>query len=270
MYAGSGEFMPSQDVALAVAVFTRSACERFAHEAFRLAATRRRSVTIAHKANVLAMTTGMFRDVCMEVGRGYPDVAVRTEHVDALAALLIRTPEAFDVIVAENMFGDILSDLTGELCGSLGMAPSINASATKAMAQAAHGSAPDIAGRDVANPIAMILSAAMLLRWLSVRRDSVPLAQAATVIESAIGGVLDGGVGTFDIGAPPRRLSSPTPCSPRSTGMSAAGSDRLIGEHRQYRAQGLGVGDRDVVGVAEHQVAADDDRTPLRSAEQRR
>lgn len=200
MYAGSGEFMPTPDVALAVAVFTRRACERIAHEAFRLAARRRRSVTIAHKANVLTMTTGLFRDVCLEVGRGYPDIAVRTEHVDALAALLVRTPEAFDVIVAENMFGDILSDLTAELSGSLGMAPSINASATQAMAQAAHGSAPDIAGRDVANPIAMMLSSAMLLRWLGQRRAATQLARAADAIDGAVTAVVDAGVRTRDIG----------------------------------------------------------------------
>lgn len=201
MYDGAGEFMPTPDVALAVAVFTRAAGERIAHQAFQLAAARRKSVTIAHKTNVLAKTTGLFRDACLTVAENYPGVAVHGEHIDALAARLVSHPRAFDVIVAENMFGDILSDLAGQLSGSLGMAPSINASHTHAMAQAAHGSAPDIAGRDIANPVAMILSTAMLLRWLAGRDGGDPaLAAAADLIDQAIRRTLDSGVGTPDIG----------------------------------------------------------------------
>ncbi|MGV0812764.1 isocitrate/isopropylmalate dehydrogenase family protein [Mycolicibacterium boenickei] len=201
MYDGAGEFMPTPDVALAVAVFTRTAGERIAHEAFRLAAARRKSVTIAHKTNVLAKTTGLFRDACLTVATHYPSVEVRGEHIDALAARLVSHPGDFDVIVAENMFGDILSDLAGQLSGSLGMAPSINASHTHAMAQAAHGSAPDIAGRDIANPVAMILSTAMLLRWLADRDRGTPaLRLAAERIEDAVTRTLDAGVGTPDIG----------------------------------------------------------------------
>ncbi|MBU9765089.1 isocitrate/isopropylmalate dehydrogenase family protein [Mycobacterium sp. TNTM28] len=201
MYDGSGEFMPTPDVALAVAVFTRAACERIAHQAFRLALGRRKSVTIAHKTNVLAKTTGLFRDACLTVAEHYPEVKVHGEHIDALAARLVSHPRTFDVIVAENMFGDILSDLAGQLSGSLGMAPSINASNTHAMAQAAHGSAPDIAGRDIANPVAMILSTAMLLRWLSGQDGGTPaLGAAADLIEDAVRRTLDAGVGTPDIG----------------------------------------------------------------------
>lgn len=201
MYDGAGEFMPTPDVALAVAVFTRSACERIAHQAFQLATKRRKSVTIAHKTNVLAKTTGLFRDVCLTVSESYPDVEVRGEHIDALAARLVSHPRDFDVIVAENMFGDILSDLAGQLSGSLGMAPSINASHTHAMAQAAHGSAPDIAGRDIANPVAMILSTAMLLRWLAGQGTSAPaLGVAADRIEHGIRETLDAGLGTADVG----------------------------------------------------------------------
>lgn len=200
MFAGAGEFMPTADVAMSISLFTRSACERIAHTAFRLAATRRQSVTIAHKANVLPMTTGLFRDCALEVAKQYPQVAVRTEHVDALAALLARCPGSFDVIVAENMFGDILSDLTGQLCGSLGVAPSINSSHTQAMGQAAHGAAPDIAGKGVANPIGMILSSALLLRWLADRHGRDELRSAATAIEHAVTAVLDSGVFTADLG----------------------------------------------------------------------
>lgn len=200
MYDGPGEFMPTADVAMAVAVFTREACERIAHQAFRLARTRRRSVTVAHKANVLSKTTGLFRDSCVRVAEQYPEVTVRLEHIDALAALLVARPAEFDVIVAENMFGDILSDLTGQLAGSLGMAPSVNLSDTKAMAQAAHGSAPDIAGRNIANPVAMILSTAMLLEWLAERHQRGALADAATRIRDAVCRSLDDGVHTPDLG----------------------------------------------------------------------
>lgn len=200
MYDGAGEFMPTPDVAMAVAVFTREACERIAHQAFRIAQTRRRSVTVAHKANVLSKTTGLFRDSALHVAERYPDVTVRLEHIDALAALLIAQPAEFDVIVAENMFGDILSDLTGQLAGSLGMAPSVNASDTKAMAQAAHGSAPGIAGQNVANPVALILSTAMLLEWLADHHGRPPLADAAASIRNAVRRSLDDGVHTADLG----------------------------------------------------------------------
>lgn len=200
MYDGAGEFMPTPDVAMAIGVFTREACERIAHEAFRLAGTRRGSVTVAHKANVLSKTTGLFRDSCLRVAEEYPDVSVRLEHIDALAALLVARPAEFDVIVAENMFGDILSDLTGQLAGSLGMAPSVNASADKAMAQAAHGSAPDIAGRNIANPVAMMMSAAMLLDWLARRQHRPPLAEAADMIRHSVTRTLDDGVHTADLG----------------------------------------------------------------------
>ena len=200
MFVGSGEFMPTPDVALAVGVFTRDACERIARRAFALAQGRRKHVTIVHKTNVLALTTGLFRDACRSVAEDFPDVHVDEEHIDALTAHLVRRGSDFDVIVAENMFGDILSDLAGELSGSLGMAPSLNASETKAMAQAAHGSAPDIAGRNRANPTALILSSAMLLDWLAEHDGDVRLTAAATRIRSAVRGTLESGVATADGG----------------------------------------------------------------------
>ncbi|WP_433604444.1 isocitrate/isopropylmalate dehydrogenase family protein [Prescottella agglutinans] len=200
MFAGSGEFMPTPDVAMAVGVVTRQACERIAHTAFELARRRRRRVTVVHKANVLSTTTGLFRDVCREVGQHYPDVVVDDEHVDAMAAFLVRRGEEYDVIVTENMFGDILSDLAGELSGSLGTAASINASGTKAMAQAAHGAAPDISGHNRANPTALILSAAMLLEWLGSTRHEAGLATAAARIRSAVERTVEAGVATADLG----------------------------------------------------------------------
>jgi 3-isopropylmalate dehydrogenase len=199
-YAGTGEFMPSPDVAIAMGIITRPAVQRIAREAFELATRRGKKVTIVHKANVLKMTTGMFRDVCREVAQDYPDVTVDDFHIDAMTVHLVRRADRFDVIVTENMFGDILSDLAGEIAGSLGIAPSINSSDTHAMAQASHGSAPDIAGQDVANPIAMILSTAMLLDWLAGKHDDDRLADAAARIGRAVEETVATGTATRDMG----------------------------------------------------------------------
>jgi 3-isopropylmalate dehydrogenase len=199
-YAGTGEFMPSPDVAIAMGIITRPAVERIAREAFELATRRGKKVTIVHKANVLRMTTGMFRDVCREVAQDYPDVTVDDFHIDAMTVHLVRRADRFDVIVTENMFGDILSDLAGEIAGSLGIAPSLNSSHTHAMAQASHGSAPDIAGQDVANPIAMINSTAMLLDWLAGKHDDDRLADAGKRIERAVEETVAAGTATRDMG----------------------------------------------------------------------
>lgn len=198
MYRGAGEFRVTADVALSVGVFTRPGVQRVVRYAFALAAQRRGLVTVVHKANVLPETTGMFLDAATELQREYPDVTVTDEHVDAMAALLVRRPETFDVIVTENLFGDILSDLTAELAGSLGLAGSLNVGAGYAIAQAAHGSAPDIAGLGVANPLSEIISAAMLLDWVG-RRGDEQLCAAASLIESAITRALPGAA-TRDLG----------------------------------------------------------------------
>ena len=199
-FAGTGEFMPTPDVAIAMGIITRPACERIAREAFELASRRGKKLTIVHKANVLKLTTGLFRDVCREVAADYPDVTVDDFHIDAMTVHLVRRADKFDVIVTENMFGDILSDLAGEIAGSLGIAPSINSSATHAMAQASHGSAPDIAGRDIANPIAMVLSTAMLLNWLAGKHDDDRLTAAAALIEEAVEKTVAAGTATRDMG----------------------------------------------------------------------
>ncbi|MFU8872748.1 isocitrate/isopropylmalate dehydrogenase family protein [Micromonospora sp. SL4-19] len=201
-YAGTGEFMPSPDVAIALGIITRPAVERIARSAFELARRRNKRVTIVHKANVLKMTTGLFRDVCREVARNYPDVSVDDFHIDAMTVHLVRRAADFDVIVTENMFGDILSDLAGEIAGSLGIAPSINSSDSHAMAQAAHGSAPDIAGRDIANPIAMILSSAMLLDWLGAKHADERVRDAAARVERAVEATVRAGTTTRDLGGP--------------------------------------------------------------------
>ncbi len=200
MARGAGEFMPTADVALIVGKITRHASERISRTAFTLASQRRRKVTIVHKANVIRKGYGLFLEACKDVGREFPDVAVEDCHVDAMAAHLVRRGADFDVILTTNMFGDILSDLTGELTGSLGMAPSINAGSGRAMAQACHGSAPDIAGKGIANPVGLILSAAMLLSWLSGERQDAAAGEAGLAVERAVAAALKEGPRTRDLG----------------------------------------------------------------------
>lgn len=200
MALGSGEFMPTADVALGVSVFTREACERIARTAFELARTRKQHVTIVHKANVLRMTMGMFRDACLDVSRSYPDVYVETELADSFAANLVRRGGHYDVVVTENLLGDILSDLAGELSGSLGTAPSLNASEFKAMAQAAHGAAPDIAGRNRANPTAIVASTGMLLRRLGEMTGDPAMGEASKRIDHALRTTISAGQVTADLG----------------------------------------------------------------------
>ena len=186
MFQGSGEMMPTPDLALSLRKITRAGSMRIVEEAFRLAMRRRRKLTVVHKANVLRVSDGLFLECARAVAARYPDVAYEEKIVDAVAALLVRDASQFDVIVTTNMFGDILSDEASEIAGSLGLAESLNAGAEHAMAQAQHGSAPDIAGQDKANPSSLIGSAAMLLAWLGERRDDARLTQAAAGIESAL------------------------------------------------------------------------------------
>lgn len=186
MAQGVGEFMPTRDMALTVGKITRAASERIARVAFAMAEERRRKVAIVHKANVIRYAYGLFLEVCREVAKDFPGVAVEDYHIDAMAAHLVRRGGEFDVILTTNMFGDILSDLAGELAGSLGMAPSLNAGVKHAMAQAAHGSAPDIAGKGIANPAGLILSVAMLLGWLGRERGDEPAREAAALIEQTV------------------------------------------------------------------------------------
>jgi isocitrate dehydrogenase (NAD+) len=191
MHVGIGEMMPTPDLAIALRKITREGSTRIAESAFRLAARRpRKLVTAVHKANVLRISDGFFLDCVRAVAARYPDVRYEERIMDAMAALLVRDASQFDVVVTTNMFGDILSDEAAEISGSLGLAASLNAGATHALAQAQHGSAPDIAGRDVANPASLIGSAAMLLAWLGERRDDVRFGRAAEAIETALDTVI--------------------------------------------------------------------------------
>ena len=191
MFAGSGEFMPDADIALSLRKVTAAASERIARAAFNLARERRRKVTAVHKANVLKLSDGLFLREVRKVAQDFPDVQLEELIVDATAALLIRDPERFDVIVTTNMFGDILSDEASELSGSLGLGGAINVGDTLCVAQAQHGSAPDIAGQGIANPTSLILSAAMLLAWRGRRDGDSGLLAGAVAIQRAVDRVLD-------------------------------------------------------------------------------
>lgn len=186
MARGIGEFMPDPDMALSIRKITRRACERIARAAFELAMRRRRRVTAVHKANNFIMTDGLFLEAVRQVAAGYPEVALEEVIVDAMAAHLVRDASRYDVIVSTNFYCDILSDLASELAGGLGLAGSVNAGEGLCVAQAQHGSAPDIAGQDVANPTSLILSAGMLLRWMGEHRSAARLVEAADALDAAI------------------------------------------------------------------------------------
>lgn len=190
MTKGWGEVMPSPDMALATRKITRHASERIARDSFELAMRRRKKVTSIHKVNCFLMTCGLFLETVRGVAKDFPEVAYDEMLVDASTAHLVRNPERFDVICATNFFGDILSDLASEMSGSLGLAGSVNASHTHCCAQAQHGSAPDIAGKNVANPTSMMLSCAMMLDWGATRYSRPELAAAAKTVEAAVDKVL--------------------------------------------------------------------------------
>jgi 3-isopropylmalate dehydrogenase len=198
--SGNSEILVTPDVAISLRRITRTCCERVARSAFELAMQRRRRLTLVHKHNVLKITDGIFLDACHRVGKDFPEVEVDDEIVDAMMAHVVRDPARFDVIVTTNMFGDILSDLTAELSGSLGLGGSLNAGADHAMGQAAHGSAPDIAGQDLANPYSQVDSAAMLLAWLSQRSGHAQYLLASRAIETAMERCIAGQQVTRDIG----------------------------------------------------------------------
>jgi len=187
MFMNTGEFMPTPDLALAVRKITREGSTRIAETAFKLAMQRpRKKVTAVHKANVLRVSDGLFLECTRAVAARYPQVEYDEQIMDAMAALLVRDAPRFDVIVTTNMFGDILSDEASEISGSLGLAASLNAGHEHGVAQAQHGSAPDIAGQDRANPASLIGSTAMLLAWLGERRGDNNLTHAAGLMERAL------------------------------------------------------------------------------------
>jgi isocitrate/isopropylmalate dehydrogenase len=191
MHLGIGEFMPTPDVALSVRKITAQGSRRIARAAFEMARTRRKHVTAVHKLNVLKITEGLFLQEVRGVAKDFPDVTLEEQLVDSMAALLVRDAARFDVVLTTNMYGDILSDEAAELSGSLGLAASINAGERHCMAQAQHGSAPDIAGRDKANPASLVLSAGMLLGWLGSKSRKPGFLDAQAAIERAVDALIE-------------------------------------------------------------------------------
>lgn len=190
--ATDGHFPGSQE-AFDTMRYCRPEIERIAHVAFQAARKRNRHLTSVDKSNVLE-TSQLWKDVVTEVGQQYPDVELDHMYVDNAAMQLVRAPKKFDVVVTGNMFGDILSDEASMLTGSIGMLPSASLNASnQGLYEPSHGSAPDIAGKGIANPLATILSAAMMLRF------SLSQPEAADRIESAVKSVLAQGLRTADI-----------------------------------------------------------------------
>ncbi|MBO0905897.1 isocitrate/isopropylmalate dehydrogenase family protein [Jiella sonneratiae] len=184
---GSGEFRPTEDLTISVRVISREGSRKVARAALELARARRRRLTLVHKNTVFKLGCGMFVDSCYEVAAEFPDVAVDEVIVDTMAMRLVRDPQTFDVVVTTNMFGDILTDEAAGLVGGLGMAPGLCIGrGAIAMAQATHGSAPDIAGKGLANPYAMVESTRMLLDWLGRRREVPAAVEAAALIRRGV------------------------------------------------------------------------------------
>jgi 3-isopropylmalate dehydrogenase len=184
--AGSGEFRPSHDMTISVRVITRQGSSKVARAAFELARSRRRKLTAVHKDTVFKLGCGMFAEECRKLADEFSDVEYGEAIVDTFAMRLVMTPQKYDVVVTTNMFGDILSDEAAGLVGGLGLAPGLCAGPRHAMAQATHGSAPDIAGRNIANPYAMIMSGQMLLDWLGRMHEEPRACTAARLIERAV------------------------------------------------------------------------------------
>jgi len=189
--AGNGEFRPNDEITIASRVITRRGSNRVARAAFEIARTRpRRKVTAVHKEPVYRLACGMFAEECRKVAAEFTDVKLEEVLVDGFAMKLVMNPQQYDVVVTTNQFGDILTDEGGGLVGGLGLAPGLCIGERQAMSQATHGSAPDIAGKNIANPYAMIMSGKMLFEWLGRKRNEPKAAEAAKRIDAAVDKVI--------------------------------------------------------------------------------
>ena len=202
VFMGNGEFRPTPDMTIGIRVITRQGSSKVARAAFELARTRpRKKLTSVHKDTVFKLACGMFAEECRALAKDYPDVAYDEVLVDTFGMKLVMKPQQFDVVVTTNTFGDILSDVAAGLVGGLGLAPGLSAGPERAMAQATHGSAPDIAGKGIANPYAMIMSGQMLYEWLGHKHNEPKAVEAAALIERAVEAVIkEGKVLTGDLG----------------------------------------------------------------------
>ncbi|MGL5287661.1 MAG: isocitrate dehydrogenase [Aeromonas sp.] len=187
MYSGAGQRRSDDNnSAEATSIITREGAERIVLFAFELARNEgRKKVTIVHKANILKSTSGLFLEVARQVAARFPDIQSEEMIVDAACMNLVMYPERFDVIVTTNLFGDILSDLCAGLVGGLGMAPGANIGSGAAIFEAVHGSAPDIAGKNIANPTSVILASVQMLEYLGMQSEAERILNAVrTTIEA--------------------------------------------------------------------------------------
>jgi 3-isopropylmalate dehydrogenase len=204
LFASMGKGVVTQDEARETLVITRRTSERLFDFSFRLAQRRKErrgngTLTCVDKANVFK-AFAFFREIFDERAKGFPGVKADHLYVDACSAMLVKRPWDFDVMVTENMFGDILSDLTAGLIGGMGMAPSADIGDRNAVFQPCHGTAPDIMGQGKANPTAMLLSAALMLDWLADKHGHEPAAEAARRIENAVDEAFAAGLKPFEFG----------------------------------------------------------------------
>lgn len=189
--AGAGEFRPNDEITIASRVITRRGSRRIALAAFEIARTRKmKKVTAVHKEPVYRLACGMFAEECRKAASEFPDVGYDEALVDGFSMKLMMNPWQYDVVVTTNQFGDILTDQGAGLVGGLGLAPGLCIGERQAMAQATHGSAPDIAGQNIANPYALILSGKMLFEWLGRKRSEPRASAAAQRIDAAVDKVI--------------------------------------------------------------------------------
>jgi 3-isopropylmalate dehydrogenase len=189
--AGTGEFRPNDDITIASRVITRRGSRRVAVAAFEIARTRKmKKVTAVHKEPVYRLACGMFAEECRKAAKEFPDIGYDEALVDGFSMKLMMDPWRYDVVVTTNQFGDILTDQGAGLVGGLGLAPGLCIGERQAMAQATHGSAPDIAGRNIANPYALVMSGKMLFEWLGRTRNEPKAAAAARRIDAAVDKVI--------------------------------------------------------------------------------
>jgi isocitrate dehydrogenase (NAD+) len=203
LYSGV-ENQVTDDVVMSMKVATQTACMRIAHWAFRFATRRRRKrITVFHKANIMKMTDGLFLRSARRVhAHDYPNIDYQELIIDAGCMKLVQDPSQFDVLLLENLYGDVVSDLCAGLVGGLGVVPGANYGERGAVFEAVHGSAPDIAGKGVANPLALLMSAVMMLNHLADERDDPVCNQVAERIKGAYNQALEEGRSTRDLGGP--------------------------------------------------------------------
>jgi isocitrate/isopropylmalate dehydrogenase len=198
---GYGEFKPRDDVGLALRVITGEACDRFARYAFEFArAARLDRICVVHKRTVLPQTDGIFIGAFERLQKEFKGIGIELVRIDTFSSSFPRDARRYRLVATTNLFGDILSDQASGLAGGVGLAPSLNAGHEHAMAQAVHGTAPDIAGKGVANPSALMLSAALLLRWFHQRTGGKACRDAAALIEAAVRRAIESGATTPDLG----------------------------------------------------------------------